>query len=324
MRGFGAFLMKKYLFPTILTLLFGTILFVGAQTLPITKPIQGGTGIASTTPANVGKYIKVSDDSPFTYTLDTPASGAGASTTINGTEGPFTFATSSDTNLHLRVSTSSETITFTPSWAGTLADSRITSAATWNAKITTSSLSATAPILYNNVTGVFSLGITAVSSSRLISAGLGLTGGGDLSADRTFTLNMAGITCGGTDKVSSISATGTAICSTDQNTGGAGSGLSSTTPFSVGYIPIATTTNSLTNSNIFQSGSSIGIGTTTPAFLLTVDDGNATTTHVSIGAPSNPACMRLQDDDNGAYTYLYVRDGYMHSTSTKPSWCSQF
>ena len=52
--------------------------------------------------------------------------------------------------------------------------------------------------------------------------------------------------------------------------GGAGGGVSTSTPFTAGYIPFATSSISLTNSNIFQSGSNIGIGTTTPSFLLEV------------------------------------------------------
>ena len=39
-------------------------------------PIQGGTGISSTTPGDVGKVVKVLDDSPFTYELATDNGGA--------------------------------------------------------------------------------------------------------------------------------------------------------------------------------------------------------------------------------------------------------
>ena len=46
--------------------------------------------------------------------------------------------------------------------------------------------------------------------------------------------------------------------------------ISSSTPFTAGYIPFATSSISITNSNIFQLGSNIGIGTTTPSFLLEI------------------------------------------------------
>ena len=52
--------------------------------------------------------------------------------------------------------------------------------------------------------------------------------------------------------------------------GGAGGGVSTSTPFTAGYIPFATSSSAITNSNIFQSGSNIGIGTTTPSFLLEI------------------------------------------------------
>lgn len=195
---------------------------------------QGGTGIGTSTASDVGKYLKVSDDNPFTYAFDTPAGGSGGGTTttiaglqpdtdiffltstsgidistsspatirfnlgiatttqlaitslagqtgclsvsatgkvatstcsggsgltnLNGqTGGTQTFATSSDTNIHIRVGSAGDIHTLTPAWAGTLADSRIASANTWNAKITTSSLSSTATGLsYDNVGGIFS------------------------------------------------------------------------------------------------------------------------------------------------------------------------
>ena len=86
----------------------------------------------------------------------------------------FIFSTSSDTNVGLQVSCSGGTCSFTPTWIGTLADGRIASAATWNAKqdtisfplplasttgaIALTNLSSTATgLTYTNTTGVFSL-----------------------------------------------------------------------------------------------------------------------------------------------------------------------
>lgn len=52
-------------------------------------PVQGGTGISSVTAGDVGKFLMVSDDSPFTYTLTTASGGGGAgtfsTTTVFGT-----------------------------------------------------------------------------------------------------------------------------------------------------------------------------------------------------------------------------------------------
>lgn len=146
--------------------------------------------------------------------------GAGGSTTtINGVDGPaFVFLKgANDTNITLALASSTNEFTWTPGWTGTLADARITSAANWNSK---------------------------VSSSITLTAGTGLTGGGDLTANRTFTnngvlsltgtapiavdtatgtptvsLSIEGGTCSAGNHVSAITATGTATCTAD--TGGA-------------------------------------------------------------------------------------------------------
>src|SRR3990172_9385959 len=259
-------------------------------------PSQGGTGISSSTASNEGKYLKVSSTTPnLIYSFDTPAGGAGggSTTTIAGlkpdtdiffltstsginittsspatiqfnlgiatttelaitdlagqtgclsvsatgivatstcsggtgitslggqTGGTQTFATSSDTNIGLEVGSAGDIHTLTSKWIGTLADGRITSANTWNAKITTSSLSmAYPPLAYNNTTGVFTLPTSTASQSGFLS-----------SADWTTFNNK----------------------------------VATTSPFTTGYIPYATSNLTITNSSIFQSGNNIGIGTT--------------------------------------------------------------
>ena len=86
-------------------------------------------------------------------------SGGTGITSLNGQTGSTqTFSTSTDTNVQLRIVSATNDHQFTPVWAGTLADSRITSAGTWNAKITTTSLSETITgIDYDNVGGIFSI-----------------------------------------------------------------------------------------------------------------------------------------------------------------------
>lgn len=56
--------------------------------LSVLLPSQGGTGIGSATAGDVGKVIKVLDDSPFTYELATDNSGGGG-----GGSFPFTATT---------------------------------------------------------------------------------------------------------------------------------------------------------------------------------------------------------------------------------------
>lgn len=71
------------------------------------------------------------------HTDQTGGGGGGATTTINNASGPaFVFATSSDTNIGMTVTSGASTVTFTPSWIGTLANSRIASSSTWNTAYT--------------------------------------------------------------------------------------------------------------------------------------------------------------------------------------------
>ena len=94
---------------TILGIMLGaTSVAYGASVL---FPYQGGTGIGSATAGDVGKYIKVSDDSPFTYTFDSPAGGSG---TFSWT--PTSYGVSTSTTLgFLNGFLSAASSTFRPS-----------------------------------------------------------------------------------------------------------------------------------------------------------------------------------------------------------------
>ena len=93
----------------------------------------------------------------------------------------------------------------------------------------------------------------------------------------TSTLPLDGqllIGSGGSYKINNLTA-GSNITITNASgtitlasTGGSGGGVSTSSPFTAGYIPYATSSSAITNSNIFQLGSYIGIGTTTPAYTL--------------------------------------------------------
>lgn len=140
----------------------------------ILQPFQGGTGLGTGSLGNAvpGNFLQVSTTSPFlVWTTGTSSNSGTGITSLNGsTSSTQTFATSSDTNLNLTITTASGVHTFTPVWVGTLADSRITSAATWNAKITTTSLSAVTPLSYNNTTGVFSMPTSTGSQNGFLTS----------------------------------------------------------------------------------------------------------------------------------------------------------
>jgi hypothetical protein len=119
------------------------------------KSLIAGTGVTFSTTTN-------------DITINSSATGGGATTTINNATGPaFTFATSSDTNLGLNITSGASTVTFTPTWIGTLANSRIASSSVWNAAAaSTTALTPTyirsqiseniAGMVYSTTTGLFS------------------------------------------------------------------------------------------------------------------------------------------------------------------------
>ncbi|MEM5875421.1 MAG: hypothetical protein QXW01_02335 [Candidatus Aenigmatarchaeota archaeon] len=143
-----------------------------------------------------------------------------------------------------------------------LADNAVTSAKIADGTITNADISATAGIAWSKLSGYPS-----------ITAGAGLTGGGDLSTSRTISIAF------GTDFLGwgnltnyppacpagyAVQAIGdTLTCIQINATQGVVNGSGSTN-----YIPIWTSSSTLGNSVIYQSEGNVGIGTTTPKGTL--------------------------------------------------------
>lgn len=85
-----------------------------AVSATILFPRGGGTGTSSVNASDVGKYLKVSDDSPFTYSFDNPTAGSGdpfpftqqsygvsTSTLVNFIGGIMSTASSTFQSLHV-------------------------------------------------------------------------------------------------------------------------------------------------------------------------------------------------------------------------------
>ena len=110
-----------------------------------------------------------------------------------------------DTNVTLTLGGTPSTallqaVSLTLGWTGTLADARITSASNWNTaytnritSLTTTGSSGAATLVSNvlNIPNYTLAGLGGVSTSRTISTTAPLTGGGDLSADRTLSITQA-------------------------------------------------------------------------------------------------------------------------------------
>lgn len=194
-----------------------------------------------------------------------------------------TFATSSDTNIGLTITNGGSNIfTFTPTWISTLADGRIASAATWNAKADTSSaMTGTFDgVDFGNGTlaqnAIWVGGAAAIPSELTLgTAGTILaSSGGTLAYIATTSIPLAGDVTGnlgatvvgndthehtattisglGTDDISgldisadtNLGATWPIVLSNDTLTFG---GLSTTTALTIGHIPFVSGVNTFSS-----------------------------------------------------------------------------
>jgi len=124
----------------------GTITTTGTLSFPATSTLYGtGTsGQVLMWSGSTPVWAATSTGTTYTGTYPIVVTGSVISTPLASTTvaqtygtpqiGALTFATSSDTNILLNISNTNGAFSFTPAWAGTLADARITSASTWNAK----------------------------------------------------------------------------------------------------------------------------------------------------------------------------------------------
>ena len=280
---------------------------------------SAGLVIPTTTPIitlQAGSGISVSGNT-ITNVMASSTLTAGGMVTFSPN---ITFSTTTDTNLLLSIVCATSTCTFNPAWTGTLADGRIASAATWNAKLgsynvvsanglisvsTTTNLAtltaSTSPTFTNGqftgtlgVTGLTTLGLastSAISVSGITWHTGQLNFGNASGTGQTLTnLFLSGATTG------CATFTGTLLSSTGVACGsGSGGGLGTTTPFTTGYIPMATGTNvTLSNSVIFQSAGLIGIGTSTPAVKFVIQN-TAGTSDLFRMASSSGATLALFD-----------------------------
>lgn len=188
-------------------------------------PYQGGTGATSTPSAgtilvgvNASRYgllaigangLCLVASSTATLGVSWESCGAGITSLNGSTSSTQTFAVASSSNtLSIGTSNGVHTFTFPNNLAWFTNDANF---------ITLSSLSAVGPLLsYNSGTGAFSTTYTPASSTLTLTAGAGLTGGGDLSANRTFTVGAGtNIVVNADDVAVSLTPTFTSVVSTN-------------------------------------------------------------------------------------------------------------
>ena len=185
-----------------------------------------------------------------------------ATTSINGwATTTFTFATSSDTNIGLNITTSTSAVTFTPTWIGTLADARITSSASWNAA-SASTTALTPAYIKSQITGTYPIIVT----SGVVSTGFSTSTTNNYTGVNTFTAqtNLANASATGIT-VSNLYATGTVAVATTTINGDltlngtfinrvVGYSSSASTTINIGTTDIATTTITATTTFVNPTG----------------------------------------------------------------------
>lgn len=188
-----------------------------------------------------------------TSTLWIATSSLGISNSINGwATTTFIFATSSDTNIGLNITTSTSAITFIPTWIGTLADGRIASAATWNAKL--GSLFSVASGTGLTIGNFFSTSTMTVTGTATFSSTTSFTG----TSNRFNVSSTTGATIG------TLFATSSATIATSSFTGNMTITTGTYVPRVLGYASNASTTF-----DVFNVGDG-GIATTTITATTTI------------------------------------------------------
>ncbi len=191
-------------------------------------------------------------------------------------------------------------LTFTGAYNGATARTvglNVANANTWTALQTFANSSTTlGSFSYSSSTDDHVGTLTIGTLSGVLKATAGLVSTATNGTD--FTL-ISATTCGGTDKVSAISASGAITCSTDQ-TGAGGSGSSkwatTTAPNVLGIYP--------------AGAGYVGIGTTTPRFSLQLSS-------------STVPQLAITDGTNGGWAFRTVGSNFYLSTTSPTSVTSQ-
>lgn len=255
-----------------------------------------------------GSNITISTSTAGYMTIS--SSGGSGITSLSALTGPAVHvATTSDTNITVSISTTTaNTLTFIPGWTGTLADGRIASAATWNAKLDPSYASSTF-VNYPYASSTFP-SLTYASSSYVTLWNLKATS--PITISTTSGTTIACATC-----VTNVTASGvlsssggttpaitfTGILGVANGGTGANNLTSSDILFGNGTNPVATSSNftfTSASNTLNVTGTTtisnfLAIGTTTPLVArFTLQNAAGTTDAIRI-ASSTGATMSIFD-----------------------------
>ena len=241
----------------------------------------GGTGLTSFGAANYALY-STSSSALVAGTLPTAAGGTGLTTY---TTGDIIYASATNTLSKLAAGTNGYVLAMSsglPAWiANPAATSRTVTDFTATAGQTTFTVAYTVGLIdvYRNGVKLAGVDFTATNGTSVVLA-TGANAGDIIETVAYSALSTGtGVTSfsGGTTGLSPVSGTGNVVLSGTLNVANGGTGLSSLT---AGYIPFGAGTSAFgSSSNLFWDSANnfLGVGTTTPASLLTVDNGVITT-----------------------------------------------
>jgi len=296
-------------------------MILGASVL---YPYQGGTGKGSVVVGDVGKYLKVSDDSPFTYSFDTPAGGAGDITGASslGT-GTNLFDTESAGVLRFNTISAGTNVTFsTSSNANTIVINSSGGGASFGQAWEINGLGKLAPTTTVAIavgatgTSTFSGGIesgtkigapyfnaTSTTATSTFAGGLSAAGSSGLTVLQNGNVGIGTTNPGAKFTVGSNLTVNT---NPDVTISGHFVAGGSTGGVMVGYtgntIQGRTGTGSVLNTNgnlnLNPYGGNVGIGTTTPQRKLEIYDG------ASGGVGNSNAELVLEDNGNAGLSIL--------------------
>lgn len=229
--------------------------------LTVAYPIDGGTGTSSVNATDVGKYLKVTDDSPFTYGFDSPSAGAQTPITQDVDMGGFNFTNGGTITARNFIATS------------TTATSTFKELSFTNATGTNLSVTGSSSFAWMNLgsTTANSLDMPSIASALVLTNGNGHFAG------------YAGTSC--TNQFPrSLSALGAASCASVATTDFASANISQWTNNS-GYVTFPWTVNATNNSTstllaftqgFISNASSTSVGGLT---MTTATTTNATSTN---------------------------------------------
>lgn len=266
-------------------------------TLNTARTCSAGDFISAVTAAGVFTCTTPSTGTTYTGTYPIVVTGSVISTPLSTTTlrqtygtaqgGDLSIATSSDTNLLLNVTNSSGAFTLTPAWTGTLADGRITSASTWNAKVGTITVASS-----NGFAGSSSGGTTPALTLTTTVTGVVKGNGTALSAASNGTdySLITAKTCTVGDFVSAVTAAGVFTCTTPSSTGitALGSGFASTSATAITFSTSTLSFNGLTvGQTIVPSAGALLFTPTITGTLSNSGLANSTISGVALGGTLN-------------------------------------